>query len=296
MRILLVGGTEQVGQELCGLPLPAGVELVRPTRDQLDLLNARSITDMLAAGPWSAVINAAAYTDVDRAESEEALAYAVNAEGPARLANETARFGIPLIHLSTNYVFDGRKGMPYHEDDPVGPLNAYGRSKLAGEQAVQGANSQHIILRTSWIYSPYRMNFVKTILRLARERDHLEVVNDQRGCPTSARDIAATCLALATRCSNAPAEVSYGLFHFAGDGDATWFDLAAATIVLAGNRLMPRPRCSNHDSQYKTPARRPADTRLSHSRLSHSYGIKPQHWRQALKQTIEILLAPEGAR
>ena len=176
---------------------PRMSRLLRQAAAELDLEDPRAIARMIAAEPWSAVINAAAYTDVDRAESEEPVAFAVNAEAPARLAAETGRRGIPLVHISTDYVFDGRKGAPYVEEDERSPLNAYGRSKLAGERGVRAANPRHVILRTSWVYSPYRKNFVRTILRLAAERERLTIVADQRGCPTAARDIAKACLDIA---------------------------------------------------------------------------------------------------
>src|SRR5205085_812353 len=153
--------------ELRALTCPPEVEVVTPSRGELDLVDPRAIARTIASQPWGAVINAAAYTDVDRAESDEAAAFAVNAEAPLRLASETACRGIPLIHISTDYVFDGRKGAPYVEQDEVAPLNVYGRSKLGGERAVQAANPRHVILRTSWVYSPYRKNFARTILRLA---------------------------------------------------------------------------------------------------------------------------------
>ena len=194
MRFLLVGGTGQVGEECQAPALPADVGIVAPGRSALDLHDAEAIARMIAAEPWSAVINAAAYTAVDRAETDEAVAFAVNAGAPSRLAIETERRGIPLVHISTDYVFDGSKGSPYVEQDAPAPLNVYGRSKLAGEDAVRAANPRHMILRTAWAYSPHRTNFVKTILRLAAERDRLTVVADQRGCPTAARDIAKACL------------------------------------------------------------------------------------------------------
>ena len=167
MRLLLLGGTGQVGEEFRALPPPKDVEVLAPSRAELDLQDPRAVAQIIAAEAWSAVINVAAYTDVDRAESEEAVAFAVNAEAPARLATETGRRGIPLIHISTDYVFDGRKGTPYVEEDEPAPLNAYGRSKLAGEHGIRAGNRRHVILRSSWIYSPYRKNFVRTILRLA---------------------------------------------------------------------------------------------------------------------------------
>ena len=200
MRFLLLGGTGQVGEEFRTLAFPKDVEVVAPTRAALELKDPRAIARMIATAPWSAVINAAAYTDVDRAESEEGVAFAVNADVPSRLAAETGCRGIPLVHISTDYVFDGRKGTPYVEEDEVAPLNVYGRSKLAGERGVRAANPRHVILRTSWVYSPYRKNFVGTIVRLA-ERARLTVVTDQRGCPTAARDIATVCLGVAMRCA-----------------------------------------------------------------------------------------------
>src|SRR5215471_18774412 len=215
MRFLLLGGTGQVGEEFRRLVFPKDVEVVSPTRAALELEDPRAIARMIAAEPWNAVINAAAYTDVDRAESEEAVAFAVNAEAPSRLAAETACREIPLVHISTDYVFDGRKGTPYVEQDQVAPLNAYGRSKLAGERGICAANPRHVILRTSWVYSPFRKNFVKTILRLAAQRERLTVVADQRGCPTAASDIATACFHIAMDCALEPARVSYGTYHFA---------------------------------------------------------------------------------
>src|SRR5262245_55897446 len=242
MRFLLLGGTGQVGEEFRMLALPNDVGGVAPSRAALELEDPRAIARMIAAEPWSAVINAAAYTDVDRAESEEAVAFAVNAEAPSRLAAETACRGIPLVHISTDYVFDGRKGAPYVEQDEVAPLNVYGRSKLAGEHGVQAANPRHVILRTSWVYSLYRKNFVRTILQLAAERERLTVVADQRGCPTAARDIAKVCLDVAIRCAVEPEAAPYGIYHFAGAGEATWFDFAKAVVELAADRLPRSPQ------------------------------------------------------
>src|SRR5262245_6273876 len=235
MRLLLLGKTGQVGEEMRRLPLSDGVEIFAPDHGELDLRNAEALARAVAAQPWGAVINAAAYTDVERAESEGPLAIAVNADAPARIAAETAKRGIPLIHISTDYVFNGRKGAPYVEHDAVDPLNAYGRSKLAGEFNVRAANPRHVILRTSWLYSPHGKNFVKTILRLAAERDRLSVVADQRGCPTAATDIARACLAIGLRIAAGRDQSPYGTYHLAGAGEATWFEFAGAIVELAGN-------------------------------------------------------------
>jgi dTDP-4-dehydrorhamnose reductase len=292
MRLLLLGGTGQVGEEFRALAMPGDVELVAPGRGEVDLKDAQAIARAVAAEPWSAVINAAAYTDVDRAESEEAAAFAVNADAPSRLAIETGRRGIPLIHISTDYVFDGRKGAPYVEDDPVAPLNAYGRSKLAGEGGVSAANPRHIILRTSWVYSPFRKNFVRTIVRLATERDRLSVVADQRGCPTAARDIAKACFDIAMRCAAAPEQAPYGIYHFAGAGDATWFEFANEIVDTAADRLGKAPQIVPiRTFEYPCSAVRAFDTRLDCAAVVRAFGIRPRPWRQALTDTIDRLLS-----
>jgi len=288
MRFLLLGGSGQVGTELQAQSLPHGVEVVAP--HELDLADHDALDSVIAEGPWSAVINAAAYTDVDRAESEEAKALAVNGEAPARLAAATSHLGIPLVHISTDYVFDGRKGTAYVESDTPSPLNAYGRTKLAGEQAVAANNPRHLIVRTSWVYSPYRRNFVRTILRLANERDRLTIVADQRGCPTAAQDVANVCLSLALRCAANRENGPYGLYHFAGSGEATWHELAKTIVELA--RL---PRSIEvvpiRTEDYPTPAKRPANSRLDCSALDRAFHIKPRPWREALKDTLDRLLA-----
>src|SRR5262245_21604477 len=287
MRFLLLGGTGQVGEEFRTLAFPKDVEVVAPRRAALELEDPRAIARMIAAEPWSAVINAAAYTDVDRAESEEAVAFAVNAEAACP--------GIPLVHISTDYVFDGRKGAPYVEQDEPAPLNVYGRSKLAGERGVRAANPRHVILRTSWVYSPYRKNFVRTILRLAAERECLTVVADQRGCPTAARDVARVCLDVAMRCAVEPERAPYGIYHFAGAGEATWFEFAKAVVELAANRLSRSPQVLPiRTVDYPTPAVRAADTRLDCTAVVREFGVKLRPWRQALADTIDHLLNNQG--
>jgi dTDP-4-dehydrorhamnose reductase len=291
MRFLLLGGTGQVGEELRTSTLPHGIEVFAPTRLELDLCDAHAIARVAAAERWSAVINAAAYTEVDRAESEEESAFAVNAQAPAQLAAETARNAIPLIHISTDYVFDGRKGAPYFEHEEAAPINTYGRSKLAGEEGVRAANPRHIIMRTSWVYSPYRKNFVKTILRLAAERDRLTIVADQRGCPTAARDIAKACIDIAIACALAPEHAPYGTYHFAGAGEATWFEFASAIIDMASNRLGRLPQLAPiRTIDYPTPATRASDTRLDCTAVMGAFGLDPRPWRKSLEGTIDCLL------
>jgi dTDP-4-dehydrorhamnose reductase len=295
MRLLLLGGTGQVGEELRALPRSKDIEIVAPTEFELDLKDSNAIAHAIMAGRWSAVINAAAYTDVDRAESEEPVAFAVNAEAPARLASETGRAGIPLVHISTDYVFDGSKGAPYVEEDKPAPLNAYGRSKLAGETGVRAGNRQHIILRSSWVYSPFRKNFVRTILRLAAERNELKIVADQRGCPTVARDLAQTCLDIAVRCATERDQAPYGTYHFAGAGETTWFEFADVIVDLASARLGRKPSVLPiRTIEYPTPALRPADSRLDCSAIVRTFGINPRPWRQSVAETIDRLLTKEN--
>jgi dTDP-4-dehydrorhamnose reductase len=292
MRFLLLGGTGQVGEEFRALAMPDDVEVVAPGRDTLDLQDADAIASVIAAEPWSVVINAAAYTAVDRAESEEAIAFTVNAAAPSRLAIETGRRGIPLVQISTDYVFDGKKGSPYVEQDEAAPLNVYGRSKLAGERGVRAANPRHLVLRTSWTYSPYRTNFVKTILRLAAERDRLTVVADQRGRPTAACHVAQACLDIALRCASDPERAPYGIYHFAGAGEASWFEFASAIVDLSADRRARSPQIVPvRTVDYPTPAARPLDARLDCAAIVREFGVRLRPWRETLEETIDRLLA-----
>jgi len=291
MRVLLFGGAGQIGTELRALALPQGVEVVAPPRSVIDLEDADAIGRIIAVETWSAVINAAGYTNVDRAESEETAAFAVNAMAAACLAAETGIRRIPMIQISTDYVFDGQKGALYVEDDVAAPLNAYGRSKLAGENAVRAGNRQHIILRTAWVYSPYGKNFVRTILRLAQERDRLTVVADQRGSPTAARDIAKACLDVALACAAGPERAPYGVYHLAGAGEASWFEFATAIVEAAADRLHRVPQVVPiRTIDYPTPALRPADTRLDCTAIVRGFGITLQPWRCALAETVDRVL------
>ena len=293
MRFLLLGGSGQVGMELQALATYRDIDVVAPDRAALDLSDPSAIERMIAAEPWCAVINAAGYTwQLDQTgEAEETAAFELNAQAPARLAKETARWKIPLLHISTDYVFDGKKGSPYLETDAAAPLNAYGRSKLAGEREVCAANPQHVVLRTAWLFSPYRKNFVKTILRLAGERDRLTVVADQRGCPTAARDVARACLDIALRCASEPQRVPYGVYHYAGAGEATWREFAQAIVELTSARTGRSPEIAPiATTQYPTPAARPADTRLACNAVIGHFGVKVVPWRQALQDTLDRLL------
>lgn len=292
MRVLVLGGSGQLGSELRALVLPPEVALTAPPRSAVNLAEPAALDRLIAAEPWSAVINVAGYTHVDGAEREEALAFAINAEVAGCLAAATGSRGIPLIHVSTDYVFDGRKGEPYVEIDDTAPLNAYGRSKLAGERRIEAANPRHVILRTAWLFSPFGNNFVRIILRLAREREQLRVVADQRGCPTAARDVARACLDLALCCAAAPDRAAYGTYHFAGAEAATWFEFAEAIIDQVGPRLPRTPRVEPvTTAQYGSPAVRPADSRLDCAAIAAAFGLEPPSWRRAMADTVQHLLA-----
>jgi dTDP-4-dehydrorhamnose reductase len=292
MRVLVLGGSGQLGSELRALVLPPGVALAAPPRSALDLSDAAAFERLIAAEPWSAVVNAAGYTNVDGAEREEAHAFALNADAAGRIAAATGSRGIPLIQVSTDYVFDGRKGAPYVEADAALPLNVYGRSKLAGERRIAAANPRHVILRTAWLFSPFGNNFVRTILRLAKERERLRIVADQLGCPTPAGDVASACLAVALRCAGAPDRAPYGTYHFAGAEAVTWFAFANAIIEEAGSRLPRAPRVEPiATAQYGSPAARPADSRLGCAAVAAAFGLEPPSWRPALAETVQRLLA-----
>jgi dTDP-4-dehydrorhamnose reductase len=257
-----------------------GVEIIAPGRDALDLTSPASIDAMIGSRDWTAVINCAAYTAVDKAESEPDAAYTVNAVAPETLALATAARGIRLLQVSTDYVFDGSRPGFYAEDDPVAPLGVYGASKEAGERGVRAANPDHVILRTAWVVSPWGHNFVKTMLRLGRERASLRVVDDQRGCPTSALDIADALLTIATQ--GGPA----GTWHFVNEGEASWCDLARFVFDRAGLDVEIEAVTT---ADYPTPARRPANSRLSTDKLQRTFGIRPRLWQDAVGEVVDAL-------
>ncbi|MCK3780804.1 dTDP-4-dehydrorhamnose reductase [Ensifer sesbaniae] len=285
-RILVTGGTGQVGTELLRCRWPSDVELVAPNRHELDLNDCDTIGQYIASGDFSAVINSAAYTAVDRAESDVLAAWKVNALAPAAIAAATKALDIPVIHVSTDYVFDGTKIGPYVEDDPVAPLGVYGASKEAGEQAVRTGNQRHIILRTAWVYSAYGANFVRTMLRLGRERALLSVVSDQTGSPTAASDIAFAIATIAQRLieyQNAPV----GTYNFVNSGHATWYEFACEIFRQRSEAGHVVPTVTAISTQqYPTPARRPTNSRLSTEKLSRDFGIEAREWPVALKQVL----------
>lgn len=293
--ILITGGAGQVGLELARAEWPANVRLHLPTRDQLDLGNAGAVRAAFAATPFKAVINSGAYTAVDKAETEVAAAFTANAMGPAILAELTRAAGIPLIQVSTDYVFDGSGERDYAETDPVGPLGVYGASKLAGEVAVTTGNPRSVVIRTAWVLSPHRANFLKTMLRLAADRPALRVVDDQHGCPTSARDIADALKTIALRMiddANAPT----GIYHFVNAGSTTWAGLAREIMALSAARGGPSATVEGiTTADYPTPARRPFNSRLDTSKITRDYGIAPRPWQDAVAEIVAELI-PEASR
>lgn len=291
IHILITGGAGQVGLELLAADWPEGVVLHAPTREHLDLGDASSVRTVFAATPFAAVINSGAHTAVDKAETEVAAAFAANAMGPAVLADATREAGIPLIQVSTDYVFDGSKAGAYVETDPVGPLGVYGASKLAGELAVRAGNPRSVVLRTAWVLSVHRANFLKTMLRLAADRPSLRVVGDQHGCPTSARDIAATLKTIALKMI-ADADAPTGVYHFVNAGETTWAELASEIFALSAATGGPSATVEVIPaSEYPTPAERPTNSRLSSEKLTRDYGVTPRPWQAAVAEIVTDLQA-----
>jgi dTDP-4-dehydrorhamnose reductase len=288
MKLLIIGGTGQVGREMADLR-PAGIELSLPARGEVDLTDRAAVAAAVGAGGWSAAINLAAWTAVDKAETAVAEAFALNALGPAILAEETRKAGIPLVHVSTDYVFDGRKATAYDEDDPANPLGVYGASKLAGELAVRTGNPRHLIVRTAWVFGRHGANFVKTMLRLAAERPVVRVVDDQRGTPTGAKDLAEALLTMTARFL-ADGDGLAGTCHFANAGETTWCGLAEEVFRLSAERGGKRPELVPITTpEYPTRAKRPANSRLSTAKLTAAFGIAPRRWEDALAEVITAL-------
>ena len=288
-RILVTGGTGQVGTELAALAGEFGFGVDLPTRSEMNLSDPGSVHAYVLGSRPDAVINAAAYTAVDKAEDDYLEAFKVNALAPAALAQATRRLGIPLLHVSTDYVFDGSKPGDYREDDPVCPISAYGASKLAGEQAVRMGNQRHVILRTAWVFSPHGANFVKTMLRLA-DRQEVSVVDDQHGCPTAAHDIANALLVIAESLLR-DEKPHAGTYHFVNEGRSSWYAFAKEIFRQLEARNLAIPKLTAIETKdYPTPARRPANSVLCVERLRADFGIEPRPWTEALQETLSALV------
>jgi dTDP-4-dehydrorhamnose reductase len=291
MRLIVTGGEGQIARSLREFATP-DLEIVAVGRPELDLARPETILPVLKAARPDVVISAAAYTAVDRAESEAELAFAVNATGVGAVAEAAATLGVPVIHLSTDYVFDGRKTAPYVEDDSTGPLGVYGASKLAGEAAVARATGNHAILRTAWVHSPFGANFVRTMVRLAAERGEVRVVAEQRGNPTYAPDLARALIKIAGNLLTSDEAGLRGLFHLAGTGAANRADFARAIFagLAARGRRVPAvvPVLT---ADYPTPARRPANSGLDCSLIRRRHGIVLPDWRLSLDACLDRILA-----
>ena len=288
-RILVTGGAGQVGQALSKQIRDRSDTFLFPSRGAFDLLSEASMVNGLRELKPDLVLNLAAYTAVDRAEDEPELCAAINATAPAILSRETKRLGVPLIHVSTDYVFSGDLDRPYREDDATGPINVYGRTKLEGEQAIAAANPAHVIVRASWIISAYRANFVKTMLRLAADRDTLRVIDDQIGGPTSADDLASALLTIINRYGSKDG-LAPGIFHFSNQGEASWADLAEAVMAAAASLKGVNAKIERiSTAEYPTKARRPRNSRLNTKKFHATYGLLARNWHEAVSEIVRDL-------
>lgn len=301
-KILLTGVNGQVGHALFALlnsqHLSSQFEVIAPTREQLDLTRADDIRRMVQAVQPSIIINPAAYTAVDKAESEPELAFAVNAMAPQVLAEEAAKINAALIHFSTDYVYDGSKQAAYLETDSVNPLGVYGKSKLAGEQAIIKVSLPHLILRTSWVYGAYGKNFLNTILRLAGEREQLRIVADQFGAPTSSLSIAEGVMRLLNRWQVDNTQQS-GIYHYTNTGSTSWHGFARQIVqeyqALMTTHGMPALKAGVDQiegistAEYPTPAARPANSRLDSAKLNTTFALTLPDWQIALTQVMQTL-------
>ena len=291
LRLVVTGSEGQVTRALQALAGPE-LDVVALGREIFDLAAEGDATDVFARENPDVIVNAGAYTAVDKAESERKLAFAVNGRGAGRVAQAAAALKIPVIQISTDYVFDGAGQQPWREDAPTGPIGAYGASKLAGEEAVRAITPDHAILRTSWVYAPWGANFVKTMLRLAETRPELRVVADQWGTPTSALDIAEAIVTVARNLAQRPTDASLrGTFHLTSQGETNWADFAREIFAQSFARGGPGAKVvSIPGSDYPTPARRPANSRLSTAKLAHLHGVCLPHWKESLARVMDALV------
>ena len=298
LRIAVTGAAGQVARSLAERASIRGVDVILVGRPDLDLAQEATVLPALRTARPDAIVNAAAYTAVDKAEEDEAAAFAVNAEGAGHVARAARGLGVPLVHLSTDYVYDGSGDAPWRESDPTHPLSAYGRTKKAGEDAVRDNAQRHVILRTSWVYSPFGQNFVRTMLRLAQTRDELRVVSDQVGSPTYAPDLADAILTVCANLVAGPQDPGrHGTFHCAGGGHASWAEVAQAIFARAAELGGPTARVvAIPSSEYPTPARRPLNSRLDTAKLRRSHGVELPDWRDGISRCVTRLLAADEHR
>lgn len=290
MKTFIIGSNGQLGWELVKRGESRGLQITALDYPEIDIGDSASIAACTKSREIDLIVNAAAYTAVDRAESEPMAAYAVNRDGPANLAGRCRDRSIPLIHVSTDYVFDGMKQGAYLEEDPVAPLGVYGESKAAGEAEVRRRLPKHIIVRTAWLYGVHGHNFLKTILKLGREKDTLRVVSDQFGCPTFAADLAETILEVVRQAEkNQP--VKWGTYHYCGGGKTTWHGFATAIFEIAGQyeKFAVKNVVPISTAEYPTPVKRPANSVLDCTKIERYFGIRPRPWRESLDRMIQQL-------
>ena len=292
MKLLVTGCRGMLGQDLVPRMKEAGFELQCVDIAEMDITKRNLVLDRVASVRPDLVINCSAYTAVDKAESDQQLAFAVNRDGPGHLADACSKRGIPLVHISTDYVFDGQSSRPYREDDEANPIGVYARSKWEGEEEVRRRLDKHIIVRTSWLFGFHGNNFVKTILRLAGERDQLKVVNDQKGCPTWTGHLAEALTQIAVRIRGNINDTPWGNYHYCGQGATTWFQFAAEIVEEARRRkeLRVSQISAIPTSEYPTPAKRPMNSALDCSKIREDFGIYPRPWREGLAVVLEGLV------
>jgi dTDP-4-dehydrorhamnose reductase len=288
--ILIAGRSGRIARDLIDAADRLGLEVTALGRPELDLTDRESVARVVKSVAPRAIVNAAGLVVVDEAERDPQHAFAINCDGPAHLAAAAARAGVPLLHLSSDYVFDGAKMAPYREDDALAPLNVYGRSKAAGEEAVLAAHPGAIVVRTSWVYGPYGVNFLTTMLRLAAEQDMVHGVADQYGTPTAGADLARALLDMAVRVAAKRSDIDPGIYHVAGTGETTWLGFAEAIFAgwaRRGHRVptvQPIPL-----AEWPGPAPRPRDTRLDCSKLARTFGITLPPWQDSLARCLDRL-------
>jgi dTDP-4-dehydrorhamnose reductase len=292
--IFVAGQSGQLARCLRDLAVLRNLPMVAVGRPELDLENGKGIDRVMATVEPSAIVNAAAYTAVDQAEAEPERAFRVNCGGAALLADAAARHGIPFIQISTDYVFDGGKRSPYREDDIPAPLNVYGSSKLASETAVLRACPCAAVIRTSWVYSPYGNNFVRTMLRLSEAQPTVRVVDDQLGMPTSAADLASAIMAIVERLRSGNGRDDAGIYHLAGEGKTSWHGFAAAIFASLAHRGRRVPALQAITTvEYPTPARRPKNSCLDSSKAERVFGVRLPPWRSSLEECLDRLEMPK---
>lgn len=286
--IVLFGAGGQLGQEVVGHARRIGAPLSAFDRRKADITDRNAVARAINRPGVELVINAAAYTKVDQAESEPDQAFAVNATGATVVAEACAEAGLPLIHISTDYVFDGNADYAYREDEPIAPLGVYGRSKAAGEDAVRQHNPNHVILRTAWVYGVYGKNFLKTVLRLAAEQDELRIVADQWGAPTSTEDLAAAIFRIRSKCAGAP----WGTYHFTGAGKTTWQGFASRVVEAQARFTGRHPRVTAiATAEFASKAKRPVNSVLDTAHFAAVFGLSAAPWQQAVDRTVVKLLS-----